>query len=76
MLNLVLQHIRQKCPKCQRPLIVHYTKQLAMCPACHKHGQNATALLIQSGMTFPQAEQFINRQKVERQTTQGNGVAA
>jgi hypothetical protein len=40
--------------------VVCQEKQLAQCKDCHPYGQNAFALLMQSGMTFLEAEQHMN----------------
>lgn len=76
MLSTALSHINNCCPTCQGALVVDHAKQLAQCPTCHPYGQNALALLMQSGMTFIQAERWMeNRQGVLRQMHQGNPTA-
>lgn len=60
MLSIALTYLNHKCPTCGGALVVCQERQLAQCAYCHPYGQNALALLMHSGMTFLEAEQYTN----------------
>ena len=60
MLSVALTYLNHNCPTCGQALVVCQEKQLAQCATCHPYGQNGLALLMQSGMTFLEAEQYMN----------------
>lgn len=58
-LHLVLAHFNNCCPKCGQVMNRSFAQQLAQCPAHHKYGQTPMQLLMYSGMTFPDAEAWL-----------------
>lgn len=71
MLTTVLTYLNDSCPKCGGILLTNRAKQLAQCPLCHPYGQRPIALLMQTGLTFVEAEEKLNSLDAARQSAQG-----
>lgn len=75
-LHHVLGHIGKDCPKCGIPMIANMRKQLAQCYRCDAHGYGPVSLLMHSGMTFIEAEQWLNQTSIGAPIQDGRNARA